>query len=80
MINLVAKFLINTIRHLKCIEPFDHAMQRLIRMDGNISVDKLTAISCLSIRQFERKYNEGIGLPPKMYARVVRFSQSIPHA
>lgn len=76
MINLVTKFLINKISHLRCIEPFDYAMNCLIKMDGNISVDKLTAISCLSIRQFERKCNERIGLPPKLYARIARFSKA----
>ncbi len=37
------------------------------------SLDSLAAEACLSPRQFERGFFERVGLPPKLYARIVRF-------
>jgi AraC-like DNA-binding protein len=45
---------------------------------GSISVKKLAESSCLSIKQFERKFSELVGLNPKRYLRIVRF-QNILH-
>ena len=40
---------------------------------GQISIRTLAEISCLSIRQFERKFSELVGSNPKQYLRIVRF-------
>jgi len=37
------------------------------------SLEHLAAEACLSPRQFERGFFERVGLPPKLYARLVRF-------
>lgn len=44
---------------------------------GTIGVEQLADISCLSIKQFERRFLEQIGLSPKQYLRVVRFQAAI---
>lgn len=36
-------------------------------------LERLAAEACLSPRQFERGFFERVGLPPKLYARIVRF-------
>jgi len=76
MIDHVTKFLLAKVHRMKQLDSFDHAMQYLVRMSGNISMDKIAALSCLSSRQFERKSYERIGLPPKLYARIARFSKA----
>ena len=56
--------------------PFDSAMQVLLQYNGLISIDRIASLSCLSVRQFERKCIERIGLSPKFYARLARFSKA----
>lgn len=40
---------------------------------GQISIKTLAEISCLSVKQFERRFSELVGLNPKQYLRIVRF-------
>ncbi len=56
--------------------PFDEAMRWLLNQHGNASIDKVASLSCLGIKQFERKCKERIGMNPKMYARVLKFSKA----
>ena len=39
-------------------------------------MDVLVSQSCLGIRQLERQSLERIGLPPKFFARLIRFSEA----
>lgn len=73
---VVENFLLGKVKGLKSALPFDMAMKELLHVDGNISIEKVASISCLSLRQFERKCKERIGLPPKLFARLVRFSKA----
>ena len=73
---IAENFLLQKISGLRSALPFDKAMQFLVQHDGNISIDKIASLSCLSIRQFERKCKERIGLPPKLFARLTRFSKA----
>ncbi|MBL7709805.1 MAG: AraC family transcriptional regulator, partial [Chitinophagaceae bacterium] len=43
---------------------------------GTMPVEKIASLACLSLRQFERVSKERIGLPPKLFARIVRFSKA----
>lgn len=74
--NVVEKFLLEKSKRLKTTLPFDYAIRHLIQDGGNISIKKIASLACLSLRQFERKCNERIGMPPKSFARVVRFSKA----
>lgn len=51
-----------------------NAVQQIYSANGNINIKKLVMHSCLSQRQFERKFKEHIGFSPKTYARIVRFN------
>jgi AraC-like DNA-binding protein len=63
-------------KSLKEILPFDKAMLELLRVEGNVSIEKIASMACLSLRQFERVSKERIGLPPKLFSRIVRFSKA----
>lgn len=76
IINAIETFLIKKATGIKELLPVDHALKELVKMDGNISVEELASLSCLSLRQFERQCKERIGLSPKMYSRLVRFSKA----
>lgn len=56
--------------------PFEHAMALMMQSGGRLSMDKAADLSCLSLRQFERVAKEVIGYSPKMFARIIRFSNA----
>jgi AraC-like DNA-binding protein len=74
--NIVENYFLNKIKNLKEALPFDGAMRHLLLSDGNIQIEKIASMACLSLRQFERKCKERIGLPPKAFARIARFSKA----
>jgi AraC-like DNA-binding protein len=54
--------------------PLDRLLSALLPTGrATHSLDSLAAEACLSPRQFERGFFERVGLPPKLYARLVRF-------
>lgn len=73
---IVQEYLLDKLVNLKPALPIDKAMLQLVRTQGNLSIDFLAAQSCLSVRQLERQSLERIGLPPKCFARVIRFSEA----
>lgn len=73
---IVEDFLLKRTNNLKQILPFDSAMQILLSNNGDIAIEKIASLSCLSIKQFERKCKERIGMNPKLYARILKFSKA----
>ena len=76
MITVVENFLLQKIGRAKPALPFDSAMAVLTNQNGLLSIEKVASMACVSTRQFERQCKERIGLPPKLYARLVRFSKA----
>ncbi|WP_336518278.1 helix-turn-helix domain-containing protein [Pollutibacter soli] len=74
--NIVERFLLSKVKSLKQVLPFDSAMQVMLNGSGSISIEKIASHSCLSLKQFERKCKERIGMNPKMYARILKFSRA----
>jgi AraC-like DNA-binding protein len=73
---VITNFLLGQLKRLKKPMPFDAAMLELLRLNGNVPIEKIASLACLSLRQFERVSKERIGLPPKFFARLVRFSKA----
>lgn len=73
---VIENFLLQQVRKFKQALPFDKAMLELLRFGGNIPMEKIASLACLSLRQFERISKDRIGLPPKLFARLVRFSKA----
>ncbi|HEY1112365.1 MAG TPA: AraC family transcriptional regulator [Chitinophagaceae bacterium] len=72
----VEKFLLQKVWSLKSALPFDRAMLELVRLQGNLPIEQVASLACLSLRQFERVSKERIGVPPKLFARLTRFSKA----
>lgn len=73
---IVEDFLIKRAGKLKQALPIDQVFLLLMKERGLIKIDKLASHACLSIRQFERVFQQRIGLPPKHFSRLVRFAQA----
>jgi AraC-like DNA-binding protein len=73
MITVVEDYLLKKIKYLSDRHPVDKAAAYLFSNPSGFSLDWLATQSCLSPRQFDRKFNERMGVGPKLYSRVVRF-------
>jgi AraC-like DNA-binding protein len=73
---VIEKFLLEKLKGIKKALPFDLAMMELLRVNGNVNIEQVASMACLSLRQFERVCRDRIGLPPKLFARLVRFSKA----
>ncbi len=74
--DIVEKFLLSQVSNLKEILPLDYGMRILFSSNGAMAMDKAASLSCLSLKQFERKCQERLGMNPKLYARILRFSKA----
>lgn len=76
MITLIQNYLLGKAESLKDMLPVDRALQSLTLVNGGINIDRLADLSCVSVRQLERQFNERIGMPPKLYFRLERFARA----
>jgi AraC-like DNA-binding protein len=76
MVGNAERYLLKKLTSVKDMLPFDEAMQVLAKNNGAISIEQIASLSCLSLRQFERKCLERIGYSPKFFARLARFSKA----
>lgn len=76
MIVILEKFLIKKLYTLKQRLPIDKVLPLLIKNGGLLPIDRIADLSCLSTRQFERTFKDRIGLSPKFFSRLVRFSNA----
>lgn len=74
--NIIERFLLDQLYRMKPILPFDLAMLELFKHTHPTSIEQVASLACLSVRQFERVSRQRIGLSPKLFARIVRFSKA----
>jgi AraC-like DNA-binding protein len=54
-----------------------YAVARIIQSKGTVSLKELQKTVNLSERSFERKFNQSVGVSPKVFSRVSRFQASL---
>ncbi len=65
------------IRECDGIDPIiEYAMSLIIKSNGMITVRDLSAQTGYSSRQLQRLFLKTVGLPPKLFARIIRFQQA----
>jgi AraC-like DNA-binding protein len=62
---------------LDSISGVTNAATRVLSSSGCVRVSDLAYDAGLGTRQFERRFRSEIGLPPKLYARIVRFEAAL---
>lgn len=55
----------------------DWAVRTIERRKGRVEVCRLASACDLSLRQFERRFGERVGIAPKTFCRVVRFQHAL---
>ena len=73
---MVEQFLLKHVGSLKTLLPTDRAFKTLVQSHGTIGIETVASLSCLSLKQFERQCRERLGMNPKLYARILRFSKA----
>jgi AraC-like DNA-binding protein len=73
---IIEQFLLSKSIKLKQRLPIDPIMLVMLKGGGLIQIERLAYESCLSNRQFERVFKNRIGLSPKFFSRLVRFSRA----
>lgn len=58
------------------VHPIDKVGTLILHQNQPLSIDKLANLACLSSRQFYRKFNERVGIGPKVFDKVVRFEKA----
>lgn len=77
IITLAESFILMLIKQSKKdSHRIDTAAKLLLQNTGHISMDWLAKESCLSFRQFERKFKERTGVSPALLARLARFDSA----
>ena len=49
----------------------------ILKNHGTVNIDKLAYYANMSARNFERRFIDEVGMPPKLYARITRFFAAI---
>jgi AraC-like DNA-binding protein len=76
MIPVVEEFLLGLVRKSAYeIRPIDKVGIAMLQNVNQYSLDWLAKEACLSAKQFERNFNERIGINPKYFARIIRFDK-----
>lgn len=77
MISLIEHYLLKKISRLNIDnQPIDRAIAFMKDGTKSFSLDWLADQACLSTRQFERKFQDRLGMSPKYYSRIIRFHRA----
>jgi AraC-like DNA-binding protein len=75
---MLSRFLEMRLERNKREEPRVFAsISQIVKTRGLVNVDSLAREHFLSMRQFERKFKEFSGFPPKLFARISRFQAAL---
>ncbi|MEO8854684.1 MAG: helix-turn-helix domain-containing protein [Ginsengibacter sp.] len=77
MIVVIEAFLLNQInRGVKEFHRLDHLSNRILQSNENLNIESLARELCLSLRQYERKFIERMGISPRYFNKIVRFENA----
>lgn len=77
MVKIVESFLLMEIeRKSKEFHHLDYLSNMVIKSGEYYSIDRLAKESCLSTRQYERKFKERMGVSPKYFIKIARFGNA----
>jgi len=76
-VRIVTIFLMQLLREVSQRDFVAAIANRFLRERGALRIGDAAAKAGLSVRQFERRFAERVGLPPKRYAKIVRFQAAL---
>ena len=77
MVSVIETFLVKQInRSTKEFHRLDLVSNLLLQSNKSLTIEWLAKESCLSLRQYERKFIDRMGVSPKYFNRIVRFENA----
>lgn len=77
MVLIADRFITTLVHNARKSAHLVDSVSRAMMNNGNDSIDWLAKESCLSAKQFKRKFNERTGVNPKTYSRIIRFTKAL---
>lgn len=78
MVDVVESFFLKLVEKLKKKEKsVDYAASIILQQSSSISIDWLAKEACLSLRQFERKFKEHLGISASRLIRITKFDRTV---
>jgi AraC-like DNA-binding protein len=74
---IVEEFLLRKVPGAVDSDAITKAVTYIFQCHGAVSVSRLAERQSIGLRQFERRFREGTGVSPKMFARVARFQAAV---
>ena len=76
MVEIVQGYLVKKAKQAKRLLPVEEVLMQMLPHQSLLNVDQLAKKACVSVRQLERQFKERAGMPPKLFSRLVRFSNA----
>lgn len=76
MVHIIQQYLLQKVGRLKDALPVEKVLMQMLRQQRILRVEQLADEAFVSVRQLERQFKERTGLSPKLFVRLVRFSQA----
>lgn len=74
---LAERYLLKKWRDSQPFHPVQRAAVAMLNRRGVADLSELVAECNVSLRQFERTFSEQVGVPPKLYCRLLRFTHAL---
>lgn len=76
-VQIIEKFLLKKLleKEYYSFNRINTVIQEIITLKGEISIDEMSKVACLSSKQLERYFSKYIGMTPKQYLKIVRFQK-----
>lgn len=73
-------YLISKLAHINRVDtPIINAVNLIQGTKGTLSLTEIANKSCLSLRQFERRFKNAIGVSPKMFSKIAKFKHTVSY-
>lgn len=77
MVAVIDTFLMQQIkRGVREFHRLDHVSNMILHSKEPLKIESLAKASCLSLRQYERKFTERMGISPGYFSKIVRFENA----
>jgi AraC-like DNA-binding protein len=76
-IHIAERFLLKSLRGIRLPDRMMDTSNRLLALQGRVSIAELARQHGMSLRHFERTFVRQVGVAPKVYARIARFQTAL---
>jgi AraC-like DNA-binding protein len=76
-VQIADKFIASRIFAAPAVDPIELVANEILRNHGGCRIDSLAHHTGLSVRNFQRMFQQRVGVPAKLFARIVRFEAAL---